>query len=517
MEKSKSGVLWIRESTEEQGRGYNPVDQLKKCRAYAEREGVSVLREFKIEETGFNEKKRKNFNEMVEFLKENDVNYLVTYTIDRLGRNMPDSIKVRDWFMIPGHYFYAINEEVLLWEKASPMAKKIFFQAFVDANYESEKNSLRTFNGMQEKCQQGGVPRLAPIGHLNVADPQDPEPDLKLKKRIVVKDAERAPFIAKAFELYSTGKYSLTSLKEELDRAGLRARKTKKRPSRPVSRRGLEVILKNVFYTGMHKWNGILWPGKYEPLISTALYEQVQKVLREKALSENAGRRPSTDFPFRPFLRCGYCGCKITAGEGWRGHGYYWCTKMKDKECPQVNYRAEKIDELIAEGIGNVHLGEKTVAAIKQQLERASVDQEKGDKTELKRLKTLVTQEKNKLLTAYIDKAAGLISPEIYQRFSQEVQKNVASWEGETAKFGRVNPNFKSQGIAVMGLLKNLKQAYQGRDVQGKAKILEIVLEKVILENGKTRFVFKEPFNIFFDMARLIEKTGVQSKELWGE
>lgn len=61
---------------------------------------------------------------------------------------------------------------------------------------------------------------LAPIGYIHVLDDKG--------EKDVIPDPERAHFIARLFELYATGNYSLLKLKEEAEAQGLRTRKGKK-------------------------------------------------------------------------------------------------------------------------------------------------------------------------------------------------------------------------------------------------------------------------------------------------
>jgi site-specific DNA recombinase len=59
-------------------------------------------------------------------------------------------------------------------------------------------------------------------------------------------DPERAPFIRLAFELYSTGQFSLHSLADKLYEQGLR-----NNPGKKVGVNRLAQILRNPFYIGI--------------------------------------------------------------------------------------------------------------------------------------------------------------------------------------------------------------------------------------------------------------------------
>ena len=59
-------------------------------------------------------------------------------------------------------------------------------------------------------------------------------------------DPEKAPLIREMFELYASGQHSLRSLRQEMNRRGLR-----NHAGRPLSLCGIETIINNPFYTGL--------------------------------------------------------------------------------------------------------------------------------------------------------------------------------------------------------------------------------------------------------------------------
>jgi site-specific DNA recombinase len=66
-------------------------------------------------------------------------------------------------------------------------------------------------------------------------------------------------------------------------------------------------ILRNRLYTGQFDWNGKLYQGKHEPLVSLDLWERVQAVMdgRYTKKSKHGGR----EFAFSGLIACAQCGC----------------------------------------------------------------------------------------------------------------------------------------------------------------------------------------------------------------
>jgi hypothetical protein len=70
-------------------------------------------------------------------------------------------------------------------------------------------------------------------------------------------------------------------------------------------------ILRNRLYTGWFEWNGKLYQGRHEPLVSIELWEGVQGMLDGRFAKKH--RRMTPDFAFLGLIACGKCGCSVVA------------------------------------------------------------------------------------------------------------------------------------------------------------------------------------------------------------
>ena len=93
-------------------------------------------------------------------------------------------------------------------------------------------------------------------------------------------------------------------------------------------------------------YNGEIFEGKHEPIISKKLFDSVQEVMMRKSKPHSKGLKP---FLYRGFFRCGECSCFITT-ETQKGHNYLRCTKRKNP-CSQKYTREEIITSQIKEEI----------------------------------------------------------------------------------------------------------------------------------------------------------------------
>jgi len=85
------------------------------------------------------------------------------------------------------------------------------------------------------------------------------------RERNIVVDEGKAPFITKSFALYSTGKYSLHELRDKINSVDMTGRKGK-----PLSATQYQYILKNPLYYGVFRYNGEVYEGTHEPIITRA-------------------------------------------------------------------------------------------------------------------------------------------------------------------------------------------------------------------------------------------------------
>jgi len=176
------------------------------------------------------------------------------------------------------------------------------------------------------RLKQGFYPFRARIGYLD-------QGSAKAK----IPDPIRAPLIEAMFELYSSGRFSLPDLAEEMFRRGLRNLN-----GGPVTVNGLVTILKNPFYYGLIRIDktGQTFQGNHQPLVTTRVFETVQAVLAGKRVD----RSKNQIFVYSRIARCKTCGYSLIA-ERQKGHLYYRCHKRPFKStCPATSVREEQID-----------------------------------------------------------------------------------------------------------------------------------------------------------------------------
>jgi hypothetical protein len=98
-------------------------------------------------------------------------------------------------------------------------------------------------------------------------------------RKLIAIDVVIAPIVKRAFELYSTGRYSLSELRRIISEDLLQVGQRKN----TLSKSALHKMLTNPFYHGDFWYDNVLYQGIHEPLITVALFDRVQERLIEKS------------------------------------------------------------------------------------------------------------------------------------------------------------------------------------------------------------------------------------------
>jgi DNA invertase Pin-like site-specific DNA recombinase len=340
------GFLWIRVSSTDQSSGYSPDAQLRALREAAARKSIDIVKEFNVSESAKTSETRKQFRDLINFINEYGPEYLIAYAIDRITRNPEDLNTIHNLIQKNGLNVFIVDQNKVVSKNSDPMEKFTFLMFGNIAYFDNMRRAANAKMEMLEKARGGTFPSKAPVGYRNAVDATG-------QKRTVVVDPVKAPLIQLAFDLYAQDGYSLATLRDELNRRGLRQKTT------PMSIYGLEVILHNPFYYGSIRWDKQIFKGTHEPLISVDLFNRVQARLKEN--QSYARPKSKKNFIFKRYLRCGLYRSGITAEEKSGAHKsghyvYYKCTKSKNRNCPQPIYREEEIDKMFLENIGKLYI-----------------------------------------------------------------------------------------------------------------------------------------------------------------
>ena len=264
--------IYARKSTESEDRQVLSIEaQLEECRQFAIKEGLEVIEEYSEAQT-VKEPGRTIFNSMLNKIENGKIDGIIAWNPDRLARNSLDGGKII--YLIDKVIIKDLKFPVYRFDNTA-QGKFMLNIIFGQSKYYSDNLSENIKRGLRYKLRNGIWPNWAPLGYHN-----------DNKNHCVVIDNEKFHFVKKIFELYATGHYTLSKIRDIAHNAGLRGRKDKYlRPGH------IQRILKNSFYYGIFKFNGETYQGTHEPIISKNLFDKVQNVMKIRSRKIKSKKR----------------------------------------------------------------------------------------------------------------------------------------------------------------------------------------------------------------------------------
>jgi site-specific DNA recombinase len=331
--------------------------------------------------------------------------------------------------------------------------------------------------GLLEKAEQGHWPTRAPVGYV----------DNLVTHRIEV-DRGRAPLIAKLFEWYASGEYSLKALTAKAHAAGL----THPRSRRRMMKAEIHRVLQNPIYTGDFRWHGKLFHGSHEPLISTETFSAVQAVLNRKPRA----RYPRQRHVFMGLLTCARCGCAMTAERKKSKYTYYRCTAFHGR-CGNAYIREERLAQLLGGVVDKMQLPERVAKAITARLHASQAELEQARGRSSARLLERQRALQAKIDRGYDDYVEGRISNALWARKSAEWETGLATVTTELSALDRPAMSFVATGQRITELVKRAGILYKTQDPAEQRRVLDSVLSNCTFDRGSLCPTYKKPFDLF--------------------
>jgi site-specific DNA recombinase len=329
--------------------------------------------------------------------------------------------------------------------------------------------------GMTEKAEQGLYPSYAPIGYKN-----------NLETRQIEVDLSALPYIRKLFEWYASGNYSLSQVAKKIGELGLRSRSGKQIPKSSIER-----ILKNPIYYGDFTWNGRLYKGKHQPIVSRELWDQVQEAFRKT----NRPQQTRRNFPFTGMLKCAFCGCTITAELKKGKYIYYHCTGSKGS-CPKPHVRQEVLEKKLGEVIKGIHISDEIKDWIIKALRESHKEEKSYHDRIIKGLQSEYNQIQDRIDKAYEDKLDGKIPEDLFLRSMNRWRKEQDRILYQINQYKGANRFYLDEGVKILELANKAYLLYKKQDAYQKARLLKTVQSNCLWDGVSTRPEYRKPFDI---------------------
>ncbi len=510
-ELAKTAITYLRVSTADQAKrggreeGFSiPAQRDANTRKAASLNATIVAEFVDAGESGTSASKRPELQKMLAFVREHHVDYCIVHKLDRLARSRADDVSIHFALKQAGVTLVSTSENID--ETPSGMLMHGIMSSI--AEFYSRNLANEVTKGMVQKARLGGTVTRAPLGYKNIHVTDE----LGRINRTVEVDVERAQLITWAFFRYAEGDCSLSLLQEQLTARGLTTRATPKWPSKPVSTTALHKILRNPYYKGEVRYQGITYPGAHEPLIDPQTWQQVQDLLTANNI---AGTHQRTNLHYlRGSVYCGSCGSRLMLTQARNRWGsvypYLICSgrSRKTTDCQRQAVSVELVEELIEDEYRTIALSQDLRDSIEALIledfdalqaaaatERASLERQRVD----------LTAKRQKLLDAHY---AGAIPIDLLKSEQDKLSSQLASVQHQLTSADDQFETARTSLADTLDLTRDCYAAYleaneTTRRLFNQAFFTHIYIDEDDLTRERTvRVDYNQPFDEL--LARLV-------------
>ncbi len=484
--------IYCRKSSETEDRQVLSIEsQTNELTALAKRLNLPTEKIF-TEAQSAKEPGRPVFNAMMKRVYKGEVKGVICWKLDRLARNPIDGAAVI-WalkqngieIMTPNQTYRQGDDNTILMYIEFGMAQK-----YID---DLSRNVKR---GNKTKLEKGEWLGIAPIGYLNYTDPLT-------KENTLIVDKERFPLIRRMWDLLLTRSYPVRQIVDIANNKwGLRTRKTRRLGGRPISLSAGYKIFTNPFYCGLMIRSEGEFVHRYKKMVTHGEFDRVQIILGR----QGKPRRKTHEFAFTGMIRCGECGCLITAEDKIKinkGNGkihdytYYHCTKRKrEVKCSQPYLEARELEKQIDNYLKKIQISEKFKTWAISYL-RSRNDNEIGDRTaRYKNLQEVYNQSQKALDNLTQMRYREMLTDEEYTRERSRLKLEMMKIKENLDDTEHRAESWLSLSEKVFDYACHARERFKQGDLKTKKQLLEALGSNLILKGKELRLDFKKPFFI---------------------
>ena len=324
-----TAVIYARYSSDNQ-REESIEGQIRECTAYAEKNGITVVKHYIDRALSAKTDNRPDFQQMIKDSEKRLFDIVLVWKLDRFARNRYDS----------AHYEYQLERNhvklVSATEPISDGPAGIMVKSMLTgmAEYYSAELSEKVVRGMTENVLKGKYNGgTIPIGYT-----VDEEKFFQI-------DPLKAPFVVEAFQRYNDGA-TMKELMNWLNDSGVTTNRNQK-----FTYNSIQTLLTNRRYIGENRFKDIVMPDSIPVIIEKELFDSVQDKIAKNRRAP-ARHKAEDDYLLTTKLFCGMCGAMMFGECGTSRnknvHHYYKCANAKrTKTCKKKTVRKEWLEDLV--------------------------------------------------------------------------------------------------------------------------------------------------------------------------
>ena len=544
--KANKYFLYIRRSQDAEDRQMASLeDQEKEMREIASRLDLNIV-DVLHESQSAKKPGRPVFNQMLMRIHAGEADGILCWKINRLARNPVDGGQIQ-WLLQTGviRHIQTYSKDYQPTDNVIMMAVELGM-----ANQFVNDLSVDVKRGMRSKAERGWMAqRQLPIGykHNKGYDKGDDE---------IVSTSELA-IVKRLFSTMLDGSHSASDIWRLATQWGIVTKSGK-----PKALQSIFNMLTNQFYCGYYYWKAadgseVRHRGRHEAILTEEEFNRVQKLLGKKGRPTRVNK---LDFAFRGPIKCGECGCSVTAESKVRTvcgeckhkfsckvgtacpkcqtdisemtnpkiytNVYYHCTKKsKTRTCSQGVIDEGELEKIVVEELDKVEISEDffnwAVEALKYMHKGESATQE----AVVKNLEKKGSALRSRLDQLFVMRADGEISGETLAKMSKETEIDLRDVEQEQKRLHNRMTEWLVTADKYLTFGEQVTKKFNKASNQEKRDMLQMLGSTTELIDKKLRIVVPNELlgfrNVYKklgdDLGRFDTKKALDIQELSGQ
>lgn len=463
---SNNCVIYTRVSTKEQSENNQSLETQKKyCEELSKKKALNIVEYFGGTYESAKDDDRKEFNRMFKFIlnKNNKINFIVVYSLDRFSRSGGNAINLSEKLGRQGIQIISVTQQV---ETTTPSGKFQESMFMMFSKFDNDMRRDKTLTGMIEMLKNGFWPTKAPVGYSHVSGKKGAE-------RIIIND--KGVFIKKAFLWKANEQLPNNEIILRLSKLGFE-----------VSKQGLNEVLKNPFYCGILSHNllkGEVVKSKHPAIVSEEIFLRANEIKSSGHIGYKQSK-VNENLPLKKFVKCDVCG---TSYAGYlvkaKGLYYYKCNRTGCK----CNDNAQAMHEQFLNLLEKFHVEEKMISPMKQAMVsafhkmcRQKTDESKLYRTHLKQIEDGVEKLEERFALGDIDRPMFEKFMAKYALEKTEIERSIGQTEINLS-------NLEKYIQFTLQLCSKLPSMWASGSIDQKIKLQNLIFPEGILYNREKR------------------------------
>ena len=324
-----TAVIYARYSSDNQ-REESIEGQIRECTAYAEKNGITVIKHYIDRAFSAKTDNRPEFQQMIKDSGKKLFDVVLVWKFDRFARNRFDSANYKMILKKNGVHLISVMEPIA--EGSQGILVETLLEGM--AEYYSAELSEKVIRGQTENALKGKC--TGGTGTIGYKIDED---------KFYHLDPLTAPLVLEAFQRYDNDD-KMVEIVNFLNDKGVRNMLGGK-----MTHSSVNTMLKNRRYIGELSFRDIVVPDAIPAIVPKDLFDRVQKRLAKNKRAPACGKADE-EYLLTTKLFCGKCGALMFGESGTSATGrtyyYYKCANVKRRKgCNKKTVQKEWLEELV--------------------------------------------------------------------------------------------------------------------------------------------------------------------------